>query len=96
MIYGIFCIRDSKTGFMTPSFDINPDSAIRNFAHSLVAGPSVVTTFSKDFDLYEIGLFNSESGVIIPSTPPAFIFSGSDALSLGKKMLGGSDDDVKV
>lgn len=92
MIYGVFSIRDSKTGFMTPTIDVNADSAIRNFAHSLVAGPSVVTTFSTDFDLYQLGQFNSEAGELIPCPAPVFITSGSGALALGKKMLGGDSD----
>lgn len=96
MIYGVFSIRDSKSGFMTPTVDLNPDSAIRNFAHSLVAGPSVVTTFSKDFDLYQLGQFNSEAGELIPCPAPVFIVSGSDALALGRKMLGGASDAGQV
>lgn len=92
MIYGVFSIRDSMTGFMTPTIDLNSDSAIRNFAHSLVAGPSVVTTFSKDFDLYQLGQFNSEAGELIPCSAPVFIVSGSDALGLARRMQGGEID----
>lgn len=91
MIYGVFCIRDAKTGFMTPSIDLNGDSAIRNFAHSLLAAPSVVTTFSQDFDLYQLGNFDSSSGDLIPCPAPAFVISGHDALAMARRFSGGDD-----
>lgn len=91
MIYGVFCIRDAKTGFMTPTIDLNSESAIRNFAHSLVAAPSVVTTFSQDFDLYQLGAFDSESGDLVPCSTPAFVLSGRDALAMARKSSGGDD-----
>lgn len=91
MIYGVFCIRDAKTGFMTPTVDLNADSAIRNFAHSLLAAPSVVTTFSQDFDLYQLGSFDSQSGDLVPCATPSFVVSGHDALALARSSSGGDD-----
>lgn len=92
MIYGVYAVRDAKTGFMTPTIDLNPDSAIRGFAHSLISVPSVISTFAKDFDLYQLGQYNSEAGELVPAPTPVFIISGSDALALGKRMQGGSSD----
>lgn len=93
MIYGIFCIRDVKTGFMTPTVDLNSDSAIRNFAHSLSVSPSVITSFSHDFDLYKLGTFDSDSGLVSPLPAPKYIVSATDALSLISREGGSSDAD---
>lgn len=93
MIYGIFCIRDVKTGYMTPTVDLNVDSAIRNFAHSLSVSPSVITSFSRDFDLYNLGNFDSDSGLVSPLPAPKFVISATDALSLISREGGVLDAD---
>lgn len=86
MIYGIYSIRDAKTGFMTPSIDINSDSAIRNFAFSLIGVPTVISTFAKDFDLYQLGSFDTDSGRLVPLDVPMYIMSGPAAMALGESL----------
>ena len=34
MKYGIYSIRDARTGFLPPTVDQNDSSAMRNFAHA--------------------------------------------------------------
>lgn len=69
MKYPMYCIRDNKVGFMTPVIDTNHDTAIRNFAMA-VNGQNDTMAFSPaDFDLYQVGTFDSEKGMIEPMTP---------------------------
>lgn len=65
MIFGIYAIRDSKTGFMPPTYDQNDASAMRNFAHAVQTSGTILNTHSQDFELYKLGTFDSLDGHII-------------------------------
>lgn len=82
MTYGVYCIRDAKTGFMTPTIDQTDYSAIRNFVHAVCTSDGILHTHASDFDLYFLGHFNTETGEIVPKSVPMLLFSGSSA-SLG-------------
>ena len=75
MMYKIFCIRDVHTGFLSPTVDQNDPSAVRNFHYAVNRVESLMGSSPKDYDLYEIGSFDSETGEIIPTTPPRFVVS---------------------
>lgn len=85
MLYNLYAIRDSKTGFMTPVCEVNEDAAIRNFYHSVAASDGILRTFSKDFDLYQIGTYDTDKGVISPVIPILNIASASDAVNFVRK-----------
>lgn len=69
MIYNIYAIRDVKTGFLTPTVDMNDDSAIRNFGHACQNTDSLFFTYPEDYALYEIGTYDTENGTIVPTLP---------------------------
>lgn len=75
MILGVYCIKDEKTSFLTPTVDQNDVSAMRNFEHAAVHKESLMNTHAADFTLYKIGSFDTESGKITPCDPQ-FIMSG--------------------
>lgn len=77
MIYGIYAIRDAKTGFLTPTVDINDQSASRNFAHASMQTNSLFCTHPQDYDLYRLGTYDSESGFIQALAVPEFIVAGT-------------------
>lgn len=83
MIHGVYCVRDVKTGFMTPTIDMNDQSAARNFIHAVRNADGILRSFSQDFDLYHIADFDSESGTLMPITPIQFVASGKDAIQEG-------------
>ena len=64
MIYSVYAIRDSKTGFLTPTIDINDASAMRNFEHACMQTNSLFFSHSQAYDLYRIARFNSDTGEI--------------------------------
>lgn len=89
MIYGIYSIRDVRTGFMTPTMDANDASAARNFHHSVLHSTGILLSYAQDFSLYRLADFDSDSGVITPLTPIVFVTDGAAVKIPGK---GGSSD----
>lgn len=78
MIYSVYSIRDNVAdGFLTPMIDQNDNVAIRNFEHACMNNNSLFFTHSKDYDLYKIGEFDSDIGVIKAFGIPKHVFSGS-------------------
>lgn len=72
MIYGVYAIRDVRTGFLQPSFDVNDQAAMRNFSHAVVNSPDLLSSFSADFSLYKIAEYDTDSGRISPLDLPVF------------------------
>lgn len=64
MIYNVYSIRDSLTGFLSITLDQNDASAMRNFRHAMTNTSSLMHTHPKDYDLYRLGTFDTETGVI--------------------------------
>lgn len=89
MIYGVYVIRDVKVGFLTPTFDVNDQSAIRNFCHAVVSSDSILSTYASDFSLYRIGSYDSDDGFLSPLCPSVHLFEASDALLASVKSSGG-------
>lgn len=66
MIYNMYSIRDSRTGFLSPTCDINDVSAERNFEHACFNRSSLFYTHVKDYDLVKIGQYDSDTGELLP------------------------------
>lgn len=78
MKLGVYCIRDRKTGFMSPNVDMNNVSAIRNFEHACMRDDSLFYSHPEDYELYKLGEFDTDSGVITASVEqPEFLVSAS-------------------
>lgn len=78
MIYPVFCIRDIKTGFMSPTIDQNDLSAKRNFAYAINNSNQLMNYSPSDFQFYKIGNFDSQKGVLEPVSPIELICDGVD------------------
>lgn len=77
MKYPMYAIRDIKTTFFPPQVANNEEEAKRNFA-MMVNNPSGVIGFApKDFDLFYVGEWDSEKGVMDPVIPIVFVVTGS-------------------
>lgn len=85
MRYPVCSVRDSKTGFLAPAIDLNCDAAERAFGHAISRSPDVLGTCPSDFDLYQIGWFNTDSGELEPCWPVVHLISGPDAF---RKVVG--------
>lgn len=80
MIYGLYSMRDAKTGFMSITLDQNDDSAARNFSHAVNTSDGILRTHAEDFSLYRLGAFDTDSGSITVESVPVHILSGTQAL----------------
>lgn len=80
MEYGIYSIRDSKTGYTSLTLDFNDASAMRNFEHACMQDSSLFFSHAQDYDLYKLGLFDTEVGKIIVKDVPELIVSGSSVV----------------
>lgn len=65
----VYVMRDQRTSFMTPTFDLNDQSAIRNFEHAMLQKDSLISSHVEDYSIYRIGEYDNSTGVITPEEP---------------------------
>ena len=64
MNYGIYTLRDSRTGFLNISLDVNNAAAARNFEHASKNTDSLFFTNPSDYTLFKLGEFETDTGKI--------------------------------
>lgn len=80
MVFGIYCMRDVKSGFQTPAVEVNDAVAIRGFASAVLNSDSVLFTHASDFALYKVGEFDADTGRITPLDLPVELMQAGDVL----------------
>ena len=82
MKFGLYCIKDAKTGFMTPVVEQNDAAALRNFSHAVNQSESIMYDSPNDFTLFKVADFDTDAGIIgIPS--PTLVADASEVLRNG-------------
>ena len=81
MKYPIFSVRDIKVGFGIPYVEQTDASAIRGFSYTVNAREGVMNFSPKDYDLYKVGEFDTDKGVIIAAKLPTLMVSGTDVFN---------------
>lgn len=82
----IYSIYDEKAQmFNTPFFSQNDDMAIRSFQDLASDPQSTIYLHPEDYKLYELGEFETDSGLIVPLDPPRFIINAQLNLKLGEE-----------
>lgn len=66
MIYGVYSIRDLKTGYLSITLEQNDASAIRNFEHACSRSDSLLYSHGSDYSLYKLGTFDTDTGTVVP------------------------------
>jgi len=70
----IFTIRDSKGEvYNQPFFQKTHGEAERNFHQLVNDNKSTVSQFPEDFDLYFIGTYNDQTGLLSPNDTPQHV-----------------------
>ena len=69
MKFGLYCIKDSKTGFMTPVVEQNDAAALRNFSHAVNQLDSIMHDCPNDFSLFKVADFDTDSGIFAVPNP---------------------------
>lgn len=80
MKFGIYCVRDVKSGFQTPTAQINDAVAARGFASAVLNSDSVLFTHASDFALYKVAEFDADTGCITPLDLPVELIQASAVL----------------
>lgn len=81
----VVCLRDVKADtFLPPNLERNYETAKRSLENALSDKKSLLFTHASDFDLWEIGVFCSESGIIVPTVPLKLICSVSSLVAKGE------------
>lgn len=78
MISKIVCLRDVVADtFLSPHLERNHETAKRAVETELLNSDSLLFSHAADFDLWEIGTFDSDCGIIVPEIPLKLICSVS-------------------
>lgn len=80
MRFNVYCMRDVKTGYLTPTFELNEGVARRNFAFAVTNKDSLFYANPEDFELYCIGSFDTESGSLVGLNEPQFMLSAASLI----------------
>lgn len=80
MVFGIYCVRDVKAGFQTPTAQVNDAVAVRGFASAVLNSDSVLFTHASDFALYKVADFDADTGRISPLDLPVELIQASAVL----------------
>lgn len=79
----VYCLKDTKAGFLSPTLSDSDATAIRSF--SLLVNDkreTLVAQCPEDFELYALGSFDSNTG-ILHSSEPRFVARGADVKKVG-------------
>ena len=69
MLFNVYCMRDEMSGYLTPTFEQNDNIAIRNFKFAINRPDTIIYANPKHFDLYKIGTFDTDTGIIEKCDP---------------------------
>lgn len=82
MKFPVYSYRDKLIGFGTPLIDNSDQTAQRGFSMQM-NNPQSLNNFSpSDFDLYRIGVFDTDNGRIEPEDVPVLICTGSSVIGV--------------
>lgn len=65
MIYGLYAIKDLKTGYLPPEVNINDLAACRNFEHACSRSETLFFTHPGDYQLWKIGTLDTDTAEIV-------------------------------
>ena len=82
MKFGMYSIKDAKTGFMTPVVEQNDAAALRNFSHAVNQPESIMYDSPNDFSLFKVSDFDTDAGIIAISSP-VLVADASEVLRNG-------------
>lgn len=86
MIYPVYAVRDIHVGFNAPMTDVNDNVAKRNFAYAINNESNGVMNFApKDYDLYQVGTFDTLNGSLEPLAVPKLICTGTSVFGVDIK-----------
>lgn len=80
MKYPLYSVRDTKAGFDFPFPERSDATAIRTFQYQVNKVGTQMNMFPKDYDLYKVGEYDVDKGVVIPEKIPVLVVNGTNVL----------------
>lgn len=74
----MYSVRDKLNGFGQLLVDTNEATAVRNFQNGIASNVGMQNNLS-DYDLYQLGEYDTETGVITAVSPIKMIVSAQSA-----------------
>lgn len=89
MIQKVFAVYDSKAcAFLQPFFSNSVGSAVRAFADASNEDKSPIARHPGDYQLYEIGTFDDNSGLLDAMVPTKLLGCAADFVEVKKAAFG--------
>ncbi len=79
MKYLVVSIRDIRTGYSAPQFELNEETAERNFVQAMCSN-DYFRNFAKDFALFSLGIFDDQKATFELEPVPSLLLEATDAL----------------
>lgn len=80
--FNLYCVRDKVQGFGSIFCEPTEASAIRGFGYMINSGNGLMSYKPDDYDLYVIGEYNTDTGVVTPKVPVEMVISGSSVFGV--------------
>jgi len=97
MIIFVFGVRDAKAqAFLQPFYSNSSGSAIRAFGDAVNDRQSPLGKHPMDYQLFELGTFDDNSGELLSLNPMRLLASGSDFMAVKPGVAVGSGDPYAV
>lgn len=81
MTFGVYSVRDIKSGFQNLILQANDAIALRSFESSVLNADGVLLTHAQDFALYKLGLFDSDTGCMTVDNIPVLMADAAPILA---------------
>lgn len=75
MKYNLYAVRDTKVGYMVPTADPNDAVAVRGFRSAVLRAHHEMDERVYDTELYKVGVYDVDTGEIMPIVPADFLVS---------------------
>ena len=79
MIYPVYALRDAAAhAFLAPTLNSSDESARRDLARAVASDTTGMIGFKpSDFDLYRIGNYDAETGLLTPLSPVVLVVNAA-------------------
>lgn len=85
MKFELYSYRDQLNGFGPIVLESNERTAVRGFSMAINNGNGLMGFSPKDYDLFLVGEFDIEKGIVMPASPgPKLVVNGLSVFNDGK------------
>lgn len=80
----LYSVRDNKVNSYSPVFPSTSSvQATRDFERACNDANTQLNRYPSDFDLFQVGTFDDQTGVVTPINPPIHVVSAASLIKIG-------------